>query len=151
MPNTAQEGSKTMIEYRNSFGSDAVTPVKDFPLNAAYAAAAKKNDIVTITAGEVVAATAASTTILGVYQGPTLQHPTDTVKKGKVMDNPQAVYEVSYVGGTPAVGATYAMSINADGTGQMNVAATTPAIFRVHELLSNGHAMVSFNKASLIM
>jgi len=140
-----------MIEFRKTFGGDAAMPVEDLVIDSTYAASAKKNDLVKSSGGVITALTATDANVLGMYEGPTLQHPTETTKKGKIRTNPLALYEVSYVGGTPNVGLSYGVSVASDGTYQMNVADTTHTILKVHELLENGNAMVGLNKASTIL
>lgn len=82
--------------FRKSLGSDAVTPIKDFPVNAAYLQVAQQGDLVKLdAAGEVVAAVAGDTAVLGVSEG------LDFLKRvAKVRLNPNAVYEVKYTGVT---------------------------------------------------
>ena len=127
------------IEFRRGLGSDAVQAVKDFTLDATYAATAKKGDIVKLNAsGQVVAAATNDILVLGVYEGPNIKLAADTVTTGKVRTAAEAVYEITVTGGTPVPGLGYPVTLSS-GDYVLNAATNATPLFKVVGALGNGN------------
>jgi len=129
-----------MIEFRRMHGGgDAAHPVRDFKLDPTYATVAKKGDVVKLNgSGNVVAAAAGDTEVLGEFLGPIIKIERDPDTYGKVRTAPNAVYEVTVSGGTPVIGGEYELGLD-NGDYFLNVAGTTNPVFKVIGQLSNGN------------
>lgn len=140
-----------MIRYRRTIGADAAMAVKDFELDAAYAPTAKKGDLVKLNAaGKVVAAAAADVAVLGVYEGPCVKMEKETIVMGKVRTAPEAVYEMTFSGGTPvADGTGYPIGLTA-GDYFLNAAARTTPVVKLIKILPNGNAEVVISGRQLV-
>ena len=127
------------IKYRRAVTGDAVQAVDDFDIDATYAATAVKGDIVKLNAsGEVVAAAADDTSVLGVFEGPIIQIDAETPIRGKVRTSGAAVYEMTASGGTPVVGTSYPIGLSS-GDYFLNAAVTTNSLVKVIAERSNGN------------
>ena len=139
-----------MIEFRRGMGSDAVQAVKDFTLNATYAATAKKGDIVKLNgSGEVVAAATNDILVLGIYEGPNVKLTAETVTTGKVRTAAESVYEITVTGGTPVAGLGYPVTLSS-GDYILNAAVQTTPLFKVVGTLPSGNVEVVITGRQLI-
>lgn len=139
-----------MLEFRKTIDGDAIMPIRDFPMDATYALTAKKGDVVALAGGVVVKAAAAATTILGVFEGLNLRINGETAS-GKVRVANGALYEADVIGGTPAVGFSYALGVTAGGESSVNVAVTTPPAFKVVSIQPNGKPLVIIHPTARII
>lgn len=122
------------FRYRKSIDGDAVQPVKDYPLDPAYASAAKPEDVVRLNAsGQLVKAGTGDTEVLGVLEGVNFEGMCKPPKVGKVRISPNALYEADYVGTGPlTVGAEYGI----DDNGNLDTDNTTTKIAKIVEVVN---------------
>ncbi len=122
------------LHYRRSIDGDSVIPSKNFPLNATYAATAKKGDLVRLNAsGEVVLAATGDTSVLGVLEGLVFEGAGQAFKTGQVRISGNAVYEADFVGeGALTVGTSYGI----DGASNMDTDDTTVTILKIVEVVN---------------
>jgi hypothetical protein len=117
------------LQFRRGLNSDAVNPVKDWKLDATYAATAKPYDLVKLNgSGDVVLAATNDTSVLGVLEGLEIRQQGDSLTYGKVR-TVAGIYEVPYVGGTPTVGGVNPVTMT--NGGQLNAAVATTPVFKV--------------------
>lgn len=121
------------FRYRKSIDGSSITPVKDYPLAAAYAANAKATDVVRLDAtGSLVLAATGDATVLGVMEGVNFEGVGVTPKVGKVRITGNAVYEADKVGaGALTVGLAYGI----DGASNLDTADTVTPIAKIVEVV----------------
>ena len=113
-----------MFRYRRNANGDSVIPVKPFTLNAAYAATAKRFDVVKLDASsEVVLAAAGDAQVLGVLEYIDIKQQGATVTTGGVRISGSAIYEAPATAAGAKVGTKYGINVTDGGT--VNVADTT--------------------------
>lgn len=124
-----------MFEYRYQTSGSGAAQAKDFPMNATYATTAQRGDAVKLNAsGEIVAAVAADTAVLGVLVGFNFEGIDRPIKTGKVHVNKEFVYEVNYTGTTKSsltnadIGTAFDIGAN---PGVINLDATTVKLAKV--------------------
>jgi hypothetical protein len=127
-------------------GSGSVQTAKDFTLDTTYAATAKADDVVRLNASQkVVLAATGDTDVLGVLVGFNFEGITATKPVvGKVMVEPDAVFEADVTGGTPLVGTAYGIN----GASTVDVADTAVPIVKVVEIV-DGKPYVVITKRQL--
>jgi hypothetical protein len=118
------------LQFRRSLDGDSISAVKDFKLDATYAATAKIYDLVKFNgSGDVVLAATNDVSVLGVLEGFNIQQKGETVLYGKVRTDGNSIYEAPYTGGTPVVGDARPVTMTSGG--QVNAGATATPVFKV--------------------
>ena len=134
-----------MFEYRKSLRGDSIFPIRDYKLNEDYAKVAKRGDVVKLNAsGEVVAAAANDTEVLGVFLGREIKTEAETDFYGKVQASEGMVFEATVSGtGNVVVGAKHPIALT-DGDYSVNLDSTSNAAVKIIEATDRGTAYVTF-------
>lgn len=125
------------FEFSYATSGDGVVPAKNFPLATAYAATAKKGDVVRLNASqELEKAGASNSEVLGVLESVVFEGQGVTPKLGQVKYSQDAVFRTEYSGTVaPTVGVSYALLNNTtQEIDQANVG--TGKIYKVVEVIS---------------
>jgi hypothetical protein len=135
------------FHYRKSLDGDSVASAKDYSLDATYATTAKRGDIVRLNAsGNLVLAATGDTTVLGVLVGFNFEGLNVTPKVGKVIVDPETVYQADTVGaGALTVGTAYGI----DGSSNLDTADTTTTVAKIVEVV-NGKPYVVLTARQLV-
>ncbi len=134
--------------YRRNTSGDTVQPVKEYVLDTAYAATAKRQDVVKLNAsGQVVLAATGDTEVLGVLEYIDVNALGETTHKGGVRTDGSAIYEVAASAAGAVVGAKYGITMT-DG-GIVNVADTATACVVVVRVRDNGNLDVQITGRQL--
>lgn len=135
------------FHYRRSASGDAVIPAPDFVLETVYSATAKVGDVVMLNgSGQVVLATTAATTVLGVIAGLNFNGIGVSPTIAKVQSSADAIYEADKVGaGALTVGTAYGI----DGASNLDTADTTVTIAKIVAVV-NGKPYVQISARQLV-
>jgi hypothetical protein len=109
------------FEYAYATNGSDVFPSKNFPLASAYAATAKKGDVVKLNnSQQLEKAGASDTEVLGVLEATVFEGIGNTPKVGQVKLSGEAIYRTPFTG-SPVVGGSYAITssqvLNAGASG----------------------------------
>lgn len=135
------------FEFRRALRNDNTIPAKDYPLDPTYAQTAKKGDLVRLNgSGKLVKATSADSNVLGVLVGFDFEGIGNPFEIGKVIIDPEAVYEATFVGnGAIAVGNAYGIDDNSN----LDTNDTTTVIAKIVEVV-NGKPYVAITARQLV-
>lgn len=133
------------FRYRKSVDGDSISPVKDYNLDATYAATAKKGDVVRLNgSSEVVLAATGDANVLGVVEGFVFEGIGEVFTTVQVRITGNAIYEADVTGGTPVLGTAYGIN----GASTVDVADTAVPIVKVVEIV-NGKPYVQITARQL--
>lgn len=135
------------FHYRKNLDGDSTASAKDFPLDATYAATVKRGDVVRLNAsGNLVQAATGDTTVLGVLVGTNFEGVGVTPKTGKVIIDPEAVYQADKVGaGALTLGAAYGI----DGSSNLDTGDTSVKVATIVDVV-NGKPYVAISARQIV-